>query len=77
MDFKFVLRLLEANQFENEVVEYKKNNKDFIVLGKNISALSNTAALLGIDKAYIILALKMVRLILSVQILNQNKKKGK
>ncbi len=75
MDFKFVLRLLEANQFENEVVEYKKNNKDFIVLGKNISALSNTAALLGIDKAYIILALKMVRLILSVQILNQNKKK--
>lgn len=34
MDFKFVLRLLEANQFENEVVEYKKNNKDFIVLGK-------------------------------------------
>ncbi|HBD9113218.1 TPA: transcriptional regulator, partial [Campylobacter jejuni] len=58
MDFKFVLRLLEANQFENEVVEYKKNNKDFIVLGKNISALSNTAALLGIDKAYIIFGIE-------------------
>ncbi|MBX1794478.1 putative DNA binding domain-containing protein [Campylobacter jejuni] len=58
MDFKFVLRLLEANQFEDEVVEYKKNNKDFIVLGKNISALSNTAALLGIDKAYIIFGIE-------------------
>ncbi len=47
MDFKFVLRLLEANQFENEVVEYKKNNKDFIVLGKNISALSKYSCFTG------------------------------
>ncbi|XMD73545.1 helix-turn-helix domain-containing protein [Campylobacter lari] len=58
MEFEFVQRLLEANQFESEVVEYKKNNKDFTLLGKNISALSNTAALLGIDKAYMIFGIE-------------------
>ncbi|ULO00741.1 putative transcriptional regulator (AlbA domain) [Campylobacter sp. RM5004] len=58
MNFEFIQKLLEAKTQENEVVEYKQNNKEINTLAKNISALSNTAALLGIDKAYLVFGIE-------------------
>ncbi len=39
---------------ENETIEFKKNNADPEMIGRDISALSNMAALLNQDKAYLV-----------------------
>lgn len=39
---------------ETEWVEFKENNTDPEMIGKNISALSNTSALLGKKQAYLV-----------------------
>ncbi|MEX4039512.1 ATP-binding protein [Haemophilus influenzae] len=39
---------------ENEWVEFKTNNKDPKMIGEDISALSNSAALLGKVSAYMV-----------------------
>ena len=47
--------LLELTKLpkETEWVEFKENNTDPQMIGENISALSNTAALLGKKHAYL------------------------
>ena len=39
---------------ETEHVEFKHNNADPQMIGKDISALSNSAALKGVDQAYMV-----------------------
>lgn len=44
-DLKKLLELL--NKYEDEIIEYKVNNKDHERIGKYISALANSAAMLS------------------------------
>lgn len=49
-----LIKTLAAAQSENEVVEFKENNSDPDMIGKDISALSNMAAMLEKERAYLI-----------------------
>ena len=51
-DLKKLLELLNKN--EDEIIEYKVNNKDHDRIGKYISALANSAAMLGQQFSYLI-----------------------
>lgn len=53
MDSEDLLNLLkECNYSESELLEFKVDNKDPAMIGRSISALSNTAALFGKDRAF-------------------------
>lgn len=64
-DLKKLLELLNKN--EDEIIEYKVNNKDHDRIGKYISALANSAAMLGQQFSYLIWGLMMFQKKLLVQ----------
>jgi len=47
-------KLLQSYNQENEWIEFKENNNDFNMIGEYISALSNSATLHDVSKAYLI-----------------------
>lgn len=49
-----LLRSLCMEKHESEWVEFKHNNQDPNMIGEDISALANTAALLGKERAYLV-----------------------
>lgn len=49
-----LIKSFASNAQENEIVEFKENNADPEMIGKDISALSNMAALLEKERAYLI-----------------------
>ena len=49
-----LIKTFANNMDENEIVEFKENNADPDMIGKDVSALSNMAALLEREKAYLI-----------------------
>ena len=53
-NWMLLVKRLANEKKESEVVEFKENNADPNMIGEDISALANMAALLGVEKAYMV-----------------------
>lgn len=60
-----IIKLLTKN--EDEIIEYKVNNNDHERIGKYISALANSSAILNRQFSYIVWGWKMKQKKLSAQ----------
>ncbi len=54
MTYELLKELINSYEKENEWIEFKENNSNFEMIGEYISALSNSATLNDVSKAYLI-----------------------
>ena len=53
-DYEELIARLIANSSESQTVEFKESNDDAFMIGKDISALANSAVIEGQDYAYMV-----------------------
>lgn len=53
-DYEELIARLIANSSESQTVEFKESNDDAFMIGKDISALANSAVIEGHDYAYMV-----------------------